>query len=252
MSFKGKKVLITGGSRGIGRAAAVAFAREGARVAVSYRSDEKAAAETLSRLKGEGHLSLAGDISDPKVAGEIVEKAIAGLGGLHVVVNNAGIFKPHPVEEVTYEQWQQIWRQTMDVNLNSVANICYCAARYMMKHGGGHIVNVSSRGAFRGEPRHPAYGASKAGMNSLSQSLAQALAPHHIYVNVLAPGFVRTDMTRAILDGPEGPGIVAQSPLQRVASPEEMAGAILWLASERAAYATGAILDMNGASYLRQ
>lgn len=252
MSFKGKKVLITGGSRGIGQAAAMAFARKGARVAISYRSDEAAAAETLSGMNGTGHLRLPGDISKPEVARQIVQKAIEGMDGLDVVVNNAGIFQAHPIDELSYEEWQAIWQQTMEVNLTAVANICYCAARHMMDHGGGHIVNVSSRGAFRGEPRHPAYGASKAGMNSLSQSLAQALAPYHIYVNVLAPGFVRTDMTERILDGPEGPDIVAQSPLQRVASPEEMAGAILWLASEGAAYATGAILDMNGASYFRQ
>lgn len=252
MSFAGKKVLITGGSRGIGRASAVAFAREGARVAISYRSDEAAAANTLAAMAGTGHLKLPGDISEAQTARSVVRQAIEGLGGLDVVVNNAGIFKAHPIDEVDYEQWQKIWRQTMDVNLTAVANICYCAAHYMMAHGGGHIVNVSSRGAFRGEPRHPAYGAGKAGMNSLSQSLAQALAPHRIYVNVLAPGFVRTDMTRDILDGPEGAGITAQSPLQRVASPEEMAAAILFLASDEAAYTTGAILDMNGASYLRQ
>ena len=120
-----------------------------------------------------------------------------------------------------------------------------------MQYGGGRIVAVSSRGAFRGEPQHPAYAASKAGLNAFSQSLAQALAPFGIFVGIVAPGFVETDMTARLLDGTEGDAIRAQSPLNRVAQPEEVARAVLFLAGEGNEFTTGAIIDINGASYLR-
>ena len=131
------------------------------------------------------------------------------------------------------------------------ANICYFAARHMMESGGGRIVNISSRGAFRGEPDAPAYGASKAGVNALSQSLAVALAPHNIFIGVVAPGFVETDMVTDMLASPDGDAIRAQSPLGRVARPEEVANAVLFLASTGAEFTTGTIIDVNGASYLR-
>jgi NAD(P)-dependent dehydrogenase (short-subunit alcohol dehydrogenase family) len=121
----------------------------------------------------------------------------------------------------------------------------------MIEHGGGRIVNVSSRGAFRGEPEGPAYGASKAGLNAFSQSLAQRLAPHGIFVGVVAPGFVDTDLASRVLDGPDGDAVRAQSPLGRVAKPEEVAHAVLFLASEGSEFSTGTIIDVNGASYLR-
>ena len=121
----------------------------------------------------------------------------------------------------------------------------------MMAGGGGRIVNVSSRGAFRGEPGQPAYGASKAGLNALGQSLAIALAPHNIMVTGVAPGFVDTDMAAAHLQGASGAAIRAQSPLGRVARPAEVAAAVFYLASPQAEWASGAILDLNGASYLR-
>ena len=121
----------------------------------------------------------------------------------------------------------------------------------MMERGGGRVVNVSSRGAFRGEPETPAYGASKAGLNAMSQSMAQALAPYGIFFYIVAPGFVKTDMASSLLSGPEGEGIRLQSPLGRVATPEEVARTVVFLASEAPDFMTGAIVDVNGASYLR-
>ena len=251
LQFKDKKVLVTGGSRGIGESIAVAFARSGARVAINYRANEKAAASCVRKLTGKGHIALQADIADPAQAELLVEKAIEGLGGLNIVVNNAGIWLSHPIASVTYSEWNAAWRQTIDTNLIAVASICYCAAQHMMHSGGGRIVNVSSRGAFRGEPEGPAYGASKAGLNSLSQSLAVALAPHNIFVGVVAPGFVETEMAAEWLDGKLGDAIRAQSPLGRVARPDEVAHAVLFLASEGAEFTTGTIIDVNGASYLR-
>jgi 3-oxoacyl-[acyl-carrier protein] reductase len=167
------------------------------------------------------------------------------------VVNNAGIGIYHPLESTSYADWQAAWQQTMATNLIGPANLCFCAARHMMQQGGGRIVNISSRGAFRGEPIKPAYGASKAGLNSLSQSLAVALAPHNIFVGAVAPGFVNTELTADRLNGAEGDEIRRQSPFNRVAEPEEVAHAVLFLASAGAEFSTGTIIDVNGASYLR-
>ncbi len=203
----------------------------------------------LAELPGEGHLAVQGDVGDPVDVARFVDSAAEKLGGLDVVVNNAGVFPPHPMLDSTYEQWQAAWRRTLDVNLVGPANVIWCAVRHMGP--GGRIVNVSSRGAFRGEPKQPAYGASKAGLNSLTQSLAVALAPRGIAVTAVAPGFVETDMTNEHLKSPRGAQIRAQSPFNRVARPEEVAAAVRWLASPEAEWATGAVLDLNGASYLR-
>lgn len=246
MDFTGKKVLVTGASRGIGRAIAKQFASAGAIVAVHYGNNEEAAKETLAQLTGDGHMMIKADMAHPDEIEAMVESAIEHLGGLDILVNNAGIYDEHKIAEVDYEAWQYLWQRTLQVNLMGAANAIWCAAQYMMDNGGGRIVNVSSRGAFRGEPDAPAYGASKAGMNSMSQSLAKTLAPHGIYVTAVAPGWVETDMAQGYLDMG-----AAQSPLERVAKPEEIAHAVLYLASEGSEFTTGAILDVNGASYLR-
>ncbi len=251
MKFSGKRILITGGSRGIGRATAIAFAREGACVAINFQANKEAAMQTIQAMEGFGHLAIKGNIANRQVAKNVVETAVRELGGIDVLINNAGIYALHAIEQMNYEQWMETWHQHLQVNLTAAAQMCYLVAHQMMHQGGGHIVNVSSRGAFRGEPQAPAYGAAKAGLNQLTQSLAQALAPHHIIVTAVAPGWVDTDMAAAHLYGPQGEAIRQQSPLGRVARPEEVAAAILFLASEEAAYCTGAILDVNGASYLR-
>ncbi|MCB0553690.1 MAG: SDR family oxidoreductase [Phaeodactylibacter sp.] len=251
MDFTDKTVLITGGARGIGRATAIAFAGRGARVAINFRSNNEAAREAVEMLSGEGHLAIRADISQPEAVRQMVDAVIREFGQLDIVVNNAGIFEPHPIDSSSYEAWQESWNQTLATNLTGAANVCYCAAQHMIRQGGGRIVNVSSRGAFRGEPAQPAYGASKAGLNALGQSLALALAPYHIFVGTVAPGFVETDMAIGYLESDAGAAIKQQSPLNRVARPEEVAYAILFLASEQAGFTTGCILDINGASYLR-
>jgi 3-oxoacyl-[acyl-carrier protein] reductase len=239
MNFTGKTVLITGGTKGIGKATAIAFAKAGARVAINFSRDNEAAKDTYSELEGEGHLLVKANVIYPNSIEKMLEKVIEEFGQLDILVNNAGIFDPHPIDDSSYEEWQASWDKTLKVNLVGPANLSYCAAQHMMEQKSGRIVNVSSRGAFRGEPTHPAYGASKAGLNAMSQSLAQALAPHNIFVGVVAPGFVQTDMAEEILSGPEGDSIRRQSPLNRVARPEEVAHAILFLASEGAEFTTG-------------
>jgi 3-oxoacyl-[acyl-carrier protein] reductase len=149
------------------------------------------------------------------------------------------------------EEWRESWQRTLDTNLVGPANLIHAVVPHMIDVGGGRIVNVSSRGAFRGEPDSSGYGASKAGLNSLGQSMAKALAPHAIYVTTVAPGFVETDMAAPYLSGVEGDEIRAQSPMNRAARPEEVARVIVFLASPGSETTTGAIVDVNGASYLR-
>jgi len=251
MQFNNKVVLITGASRGIGRSTAIAFAEKGALVAINYRANLAAARDTLKLLKGEGHMLVKADVGKPSEVEAMVHEVNAHFGQIDILVNSAGIFEYHPIDQVDYATWQREWNKTINVNLTGAANTLYCVAQIMIKQGGGRIVNVSSRGAFRGEPLQPAYGASKAGMNAMGQSLAQALAPYNIFVGTIAPGFVETDMAKGVLNGPQGDAIRQQSPVGRVAKPEEVAYGILFLASEGAEFMTGAILDINGASYLR-
>jgi len=251
MDFKDKKVLITGASRGIGRACAQAFAERGAQVAINYVRNADAAHATLGLLPGKGHILVQADVADPNAVEGLIAETVQGLGGLDIVVNNAGISQYHPINEVSYTDWQASWDKILNLNLRAPANVIYWATQYMHKHGGGRIVNVSSRGAFRGEPEMPAYGASKAGLNAMTQSLAQKLAPENIYLGVVAPGFVETEMVTHVLEGERGDGIRAQSPLGRVAKPEEVAYAVIFLAAEGSKFSTGTIIDVNGASYLR-
>jgi 3-oxoacyl-[acyl-carrier protein] reductase len=245
----GRAVLVTGASRGIGRATAQAFAAQGDRVALHFHEHSELAEQILDGLPGEGHLLVRADLRNPDQVQAMVHRAHAGLGGLDVLVNNAGVFIAHPIDETSYDEWQQAWRDTVELNLIGPANVSWCAARYLPS--GGVIVNVSSRGAFRGERRAPAYGATKAGLNALGQSLALSLGTRGIAVATVAPGFVETDMGNEQLKSPRGPQLRAQSPFDRVATPEEVAGAIVWLASPGAQWASGAVLDFNGASYLR-
>jgi len=251
LAVEGRAILVTGAARGIGRAIAELFAEQGDRVAVHYGQSAGLAAEVLAGLPGSGHVAVQADLADPEAVRRMVDQSGAALGGLDVLVNNAGIFTPHPITDVSYEEWQAAWQATLAVNLTGAANVTWCAVQHMIAGGGGRIINVSSRGAFRGEPRQPAYGASKAGLNAFGQSLARALAPHGIAVATVAPGFVETDMAARDLAGPSGDQIRAQSPFGRVARAEEIAAAVLYLASAQAEWASGTIIDLNGASYLR-
>lgn len=252
MDFTGKVALVTGASRGIGRAVAQELARHGARIAIHYNTNRAAAEETLALLGGSGgHRLYAAELSDAEAVRELVEAVAADLGGPDILVNNAGVYTEHPIASVSYAEWQRQWAATLGTNLIGAANLIFCAAQQMMKRGGGHIVNVSSRGAFRGEPAAPAYGASKAGMNAMGQSLAVTLAAHGISVVTVAPGWVETDMAKEHLGGPQGDSIRNQSPLGRVATPEDVAAVVAFYASDEAFFSTGAVVDVNGASYLR-
>jgi 3-oxoacyl-[acyl-carrier protein] reductase len=219
---------------------------------VHFGSRREDAEATLASLPGDGHTLIGGDIADPAQAARIVDAAAEALGGIDVLVNNAAVMVRHPLAETDYEAWQAAWQSTVAVNLIGAANLSHRAAHRMIEQGtGGRIVNVGSRGAFRGEPDYPAYGATKAALHALGQSLAVSLAPHGIAVASVAPGFIDTERVADRLTGAEGEAIRAQSPFGRVARPEEVADAVVWLASPAATWASGTVLDLNGASYLR-
>lgn len=248
----GRRVLVTGAARGLGRALARAFAGNGDRVAVHFGSREEEARATLESLAGDGHVLAGGDLSDPAGAAAVAARATAGLGGLDVLVNNAAVNEPHPLANTPYDDWAAAWQRHLSVNVLAAACLSHLAARGMIEAGtGGRIVNIGSRGAFRGEPDHPAYGATKAALHALGQSLAVSLAPHGIGVASVAPGFFATERVAHRLRGAEGEAIAAQSPFGRVGTAGEIADAVLWLASPAAEWASGTVLDLNGASYLR-
>jgi NAD(P)-dependent dehydrogenase (short-subunit alcohol dehydrogenase family) len=250
-----RRALVTGSSRGIGAAVAAALAEAGYAVAVHYRSGRAEAEAVLAGLAGAGHAAVAGDLTDPEQASGIVTAAVAALGGVDVLVNNAGTYAEQPITSTSYADWQRAWRRILDVNVLGTAYVTWAVVDHLRRRpegpAGARIITVGSRGAYRGEPQAPAYGASKAAVHALAQSLAVALAPDGIGVAAVAPGFVRTGLVDSILAGPRGEAIRAQSPYGRVAEPAEVAAAVTWLASPAAQWASGAVLDLNGASYLR-
>ena len=258
---------MTGASRGVGAEVARTFANVcGDRVAIHCRGSRAEADSVRETLDGVGHVVVQGDLASPQDVARFVGEAIGALGRIDVLVNNAALFADDPstqgrrlncdVAESSYDEWVSAWRRTTEVNLLGTANVTYLVARHMIEVDSaeglprGRIVTVGSRGAFRGEPDVPAYGASKAAIHSMTQSLAVALAPHGIGCVGIAPGFIATDMTAALLESSAGQAIRAQSPFGRVATTREVALAIMSLAQPEAEWASGSIVDFNGASYL--
>ncbi|WP_166979718.1 SDR family NAD(P)-dependent oxidoreductase [Paramicrobacterium fandaimingii] len=251
-----RSILVTGASGGIGAAVARRFAEAGDRVAVHFSRNRDGAEVTLRNLPGSGHALVAGDIATPEAVTQIVDSATDQLGSIDVLVCNAGVAPTaanrHVIGEVSYADWTSAFRDMLDVNLFGAANLAWAVASQLIERAApGAIVNIGSRGAFRGEPEHPAYAASKAGLHALGQSLAVALAPHNISVTSVAPGFVATPRQLPKLEGPAGEALRAQSPFGRVGTADEIAEAVFWLASPEAAWCSGTILDANGASHLR-
>ena len=249
--MKDQVVLITGASGGIGSVTTAHFADVGAKVILHYNSQQEKAESILKKLNGEGHITIGGDLTNPNAIDKIVEQALSAFDRIDVLVNNAGVYTEHPIDKVDFTEWQSAWNKSININLMGPANLTFLVAKEMIKQGRGKIINISSRGAFRGEPTAPAYGASKAGLNAMGQSLAIALAPHNIFVYTIAPGFVETAMARPYLTGERKKEILNQSPIGRVAKPEEIAKTVVFLASEGTDFLTGGIIDVNGASYLR-
>ncbi|MCX7974581.1 MAG: SDR family oxidoreductase [Candidatus Aminicenantes bacterium] len=249
IKLEGKKALITGGSRGIGRATALLLAEAGADVAINYVRNEKAAAEVKLKIEGYGRhcLVLKADLSQEVEAKKLVEEVISVWGKVDYLINNAGIWTYGEMGQMSTE----IWRETMQLNLDAVFYMINAVVPYMKKEGGGVIVNVSSTAGVRGEAYHSHYAASKGALHALTKSLAVELAPYGIRINCVAPGWVDTDMCAEVFADPEFRRSIENSiPLKRIAQPEDIAGPILFLVSDLARHMTGTIIHVNGGSVL--
>jgi 3-oxoacyl-[acyl-carrier protein] reductase len=245
--FKDKVVLVTGGSRGIGRACAVAFARGGATVIISYAGNESAATETLSLITAAGGKgkSIRFDVADTKACQEAIDSIVKEFGKLDVLVNNAGVAVDGLVMRVKDEDWDK----QLDTNLKGAFALIRAAARPMMKARGGSIVNLTSVVGEMGNGGQAAYSASKAGLIGLTKSIARELASRNIRVNAVSPGFIGTDMTAHLPEDTKAKMMDA-IPLARLGSADDVANAVLYLASDAAAYVTGEVLKVNGGMYM--
>ena len=242
-NLSNKTILITGAAGGIGEALCTSFAEANGTIILHYNSSRDKAESLLQKLPGMHHRAIQCDLSNA----DQVNTMFSAIDHVDIVINNAAVVENHEIDSLSYQDWQDIWERTIGANLIGPANIMYLASKFMIKNGGGKFINISSRGAFRGEPSAPAYGASKAGLNSLGQSLAKALAKDRVFVYTIAPGFVDTERVKNLIDDE----VRAQSPLNRVAKPQEIADTALWLATGDNEFLTGCIIDVNGASYLR-
>jgi 3-oxoacyl-[acyl-carrier protein] reductase len=239
MSVTGPHVLVTGSTRGIGAAIAAALARQGARVIGHGRTD--------------GAQVLGADLADPEAASRLWSRALEQLDGhVDVLINNAGVFEPAGID-LPDEDWDAAWSRTLQINLKAAADLSRLAVRHFLERpGGGRIINVASRAAYRGDsPAHWHYAASKAGMVAMTKSIARGFAARGVLAYAVCPGFTLTGMADDYLASRGGAGLLADIPLGRVADPEEVATAVVFLALEAPASMTGAVLDINGASYVR-
>jgi 3-oxoacyl-[acyl-carrier protein] reductase len=243
MNFAGRTALVTGGSRGIGRAIVSALARAGAKVAFVYQSNAQAADELVAQLKGEGHEVVAyqADVRSSQAAEEIVEKVLASWEKLDILVNNAGVIRDGLLATMSEENW----RDVIETNLNSVYNYTHAAMRTMMSARYGRIINMSSVASEFGNAGQANYAASKAGIEGFTRCVATEVARRGITLNSVAPGFIETDMTAAVRNAAEDT-IKKHIPVRRLGQPDDIAHAVLFLASEQASYITGQVLRVDG------
>ncbi len=242
--------LITGASRGIGAETAVRFGLAGARVAVNYNRGRDEA-EEVARTIGDGRaVAIGADLADPKSIQTMIDAVVVRWGRLDILVNNAAVYDRNEFERDDYEAWQRGWKRTFDVNVYGAANAAFLAMRVMRSQGGGKIINVASRAAFRGETEFADYGASKAALVNLTRSIARGCAKDNIVASCVAPGFILTEMARGELEK-HYDDIVNQIPLRRVGTVDDVAAAILFLASPMADYLNGVTIDINGGSWFQ-
>lgn len=247
LDLTGKTILVTGASRGIGREAAVQLADAGATVAVNYFRSEAAAQEVVREI-GERAFPVRADVGNPEEVRTMIDSVVERCGRLDVLVNNAATFETNPFDGDDYEHWQRAWKRTFDLNIFGAANAAFLAMRVMRRQGGGRIINIASRAAFRGETEFADYGASKAALVNLTISIARGCAKDNIISSCVAPGFIATEMAQSELDA-HYEEIVNQVPLKRVGTVEDVAGVIVFLASPLASYLNGTIVDVNGGSW---
>ncbi len=243
MNLSGKVALVTGGSRGIGRAIVEAVATAGAKAAFVYRSSGEVAEQLVSELTGQGHevAAFQADVSDTEAAAAVVDKVIEKWERLDILVNNAGIIKDGLLATMSADQWKDV----INTNLNSVYNFCHAVTRPMMSARYGRIINMSSVAAHYSNPGQANYAASKGGVEGLTRCLATELARRGVTVNAVAPGFIETDMTEAVVNA-AGDMIKKKIPVRRLGKPEDIANAVLFLAGDESSYITGQVLTVDG------
>jgi 3-oxoacyl-[acyl-carrier protein] reductase len=243
MRVSGRIALVTGGSRGIGRSIVETLSREGAKVAFVYKGSQEAANALVTELTGQGRevVAVQGDVASSPEADKIVADVVAKWGRLDILVNNAGIIKDSLLATMEPPDWQAV----IDTNLSGVYNFCHAAVRQMMSQRYGRIVNMSSVAAEYGNQGQVNYAASKGGIQGLTRCLATEIGRRNITVNAVAPGFIETDMTAAVRNAAESK-IKDGVPLRRLGKPEDIANAVLFLASDEASYVTGHVLTVDG------
>lgn len=250
LDLSGKRVLLTGGSQGIGAAAVRALHAAGADVLFTYRARDDLARALCAELGSRAHAEQA-DLADAAALPALIATCIARLGGVDVLVNNAGIFAENPFDGDDLAAWRRGWQRTFAVNVFAAADLAWLAIHEMRRaRTRGTVINVASRAAHRGELTFADYGASKAALINLTKSIARSCARDGITAFAVAPGFIATDMAAAALEA-DGAAIAAEIPSGRVGTPADVGGIIAFLASPLAEYATGATIDVNGASYVR-
>jgi len=248
LDLSGKVALITGASKGIGRETAIRMAAAGARVAVNYHRSEAEALAVAREIGERNALAVRADVSDPAQTEKMTNAVEERFGRIDILVNNAATFDRNPFDGQDYGAWQRGWHRTFALNVFGAANAAFLAMRSMRQHGGGRIINVASRAAFRGETEFADYGASKAALVNLTRSIARACAKENIVASCVAPGFIETEMARSELDA-HRQEIVNQIPLGRVGTTADVAAVILFLASPMADYLNGVTIDVNGGSW---
>jgi len=249
LSLEGKAALVTGGSRGIGRAICAHFGLLGARVAVNYVRNEDAAREAVAEVERGGGEAFAAraDVSRPDEARRLVEQTAARFGALDILVVSHGIWKPAAIQAMTADQWNE----TIQVNLGGAYAVCHHAAQVMIPRRSGAIVTIASTAGQRGEAGYSHYAASKGALLAFTKSLAAELAPHGIRVNAVSPGWVLTDMTRHVFDDPQlREQALRPIALGRPGTPEEIAGPVAFLASDLASFIYGEVLCVNGGAVM--
>lgn len=249
IQLTGQVAIITGGSRGIGAATAVTFAKAGADVVITFTNNKKAAGEVVEKVRNEGRngLAIQIDASKSNSGSKVVRAVLKKFGRIDILVNNAGIWTYGKIGDMKKE----VWKETMEVNLDGMFYMTNAVVPFMKKQKSGKIINISSTAGQRGEAEHSHYAASKGGMISFTKAIATELGPYNINVNSVAPGWVDTDLNLEIFsDSHYKEQERIKIPLQRIPTPEDIAGPILFLASDLARHITGEILNVNGGSVL--